>query len=602
MFIEAEHFQNRGGWVVDQQFMDQMGSPYLLAHGLGRKVQDASTTFTVDEDGTYQVWVRTFNWTSPWSDAPGAGRFALTVNGKVLNSDLGTAGKEWMWQKAGSVRLKKNARQMLSLKDMTGFDGRCDAVYLTMDPQAQPPVDLSDLASWRKQKSPKKVTTYPMGQFDLVVVGGGIAGISAAVSAARLGLKVALVQDRPVVGGNNSSEVRVHLGGRIEQGRYPKLGGLQKEFGPLKGGNAQPAANYEDDKKTQWLAKEKNVTQFLGYHMDGVQMDGSRIRSVSALDIYEGNRINIEAPLFADCTGDGSLGFLSGADWTMGREDKSAYGEDMAQDVADDITLGASVQWYSKDMGKKESFPEFSYGLDFNDQSCEKVLMGEWTWETGMNYDMIEDFERIRDYGLMVIYSNWSFLKNHLKDNAKFRTSRLEWVAYVSGKRESRRLLGDYVLKQQDIQGRVFHEDGSFATTWSIDLHDPDPANTVYFPGQEFKSVCVQTSIYAYDVPYRCLYSRNVDNLFMAGRDISVTHVALGTTRVMRTCGMMGEVVGMAASICKKEGVTPRRVYQKHLPALQALMEKGVGGDGIENNQKYNQGSMLIAEGKTIGD
>ena len=260
------------------------------------------------------------------------------------------------------------------------------------------------------------------------------------------------------------------------------------------------------------------------------------------------------------------------------------------------MTMGSSVQWYSVDTGRKTSFPTFSYGVEFNAENCERVTMGEWKWETGMNLDQIRDFERIRDYGLLVIYSTWSFLKNGLKDNAKYRNRELGWVAYVAGKRESRRLLGDYVLKQDDIDKNVFHEDASFTATWDIDLHFPDSLNSVRFPDREFKAATKHIHIYPHAVPYRCLYSRNVDNLFMAGRNISVTHVALGTVRVMRTTGMMGEVVGMAASLCRKYDASPRLIYQKHLGELRRLMREGVGRkERIPNNQKFNQGASLKA-------
>ena len=195
-----------------------------------------------------------------------------------------------------------------------------------------------------------------------------------------------------------------------------------------------------------------------------------------------------------------------------------------------------------------------------------------------------------------MIYSNWSCLKNGLKDNAKYRNRELGWVAYVAGKRESRRLLGDYVLKQDDIDKNVFHEDASFTATWDIDLHFPDSLNSVRFPGREFKAATKHIHIYPHAVPYRCLYSRNVDNLFMAGRNISVTHVALGTVRVMRTTGMMGEVVGMAASLCRKYDASPRLIYQKHLGELRRLMREGVGRkEGIPDNQKFNTGGSLKA-------
>jgi len=366
-----------------------------------------------------------------------------------------------------------------------------------------------------------------------------------------------------------------------------------REFGHSREGNAKPGEYYEDEKKSQFIAGEKNVTLYSNYRAISVDKNGDKIASIIIKNIETGEEKCLAAPLFSDCTGDGTIGYLAGADWTSGRESRAEYGEELAPVKADKMTMGASVQWYSTDTGKKVNFPVFSYGVNFNDSNSEKVTMGEWKWETGMNLDQINDFERIRDYGLMVVYSNWSFLKNELKDNEKYRNRELGWVAYIAGKRESRRLLGDYILKQDDIDKNVFHEDASFSTTWSIDLHFPDPVNAERFPGQEFKAATKHIHIYPYAVPYRCLYSRNVDNLFMAGRDISVTHVALGTVRVMRTTGMMGEVVGMAASLCKKYETTPRKVYQSHLTELKELMGKGLGKTDVPDNQKFNEQKRL---------
>ena len=592
LFVEAENFSNKGGWVVDQQFMDLMGSPYMLAHGMGIPVDDAYTEVTFPEKGEYYVYVRTYNWTSPWKKGGGPGKFSLSVAGKKMTSPLGAEGSAWMWQIAGKVSVK-NLKTVIKLHDLTGFDGRCDAIYFTTEEGKVPPSDMKELEAFRRKALGLPDELPVAGQYDLVVVGAGIAGMSAAVSAARLGCKVALINDRPVVGGNNSSEIRVHLGGRIEEGTYKELGGLQKEFGPEKGGNAQPAEYYEDQKKLDWLANEKNVTLFLNYRAIKVTKDGDKIISVTAKHIENGKELKFEAPLFSDCTGDGTVGYLAGADYRMGREGRDEFGESIAPEKADKMTMGSSVQWYSIDNKKSSPFPDFSYGVEFNDKNCEKVMMGEWTWETGMNYDQINDFERIRDYGMLVVYSNWSYLKNRMKENDQYRNRKLGWVAYVAGKRESRRLMGDYILKEDDITKNVTHEDASFATTWSIDLHWQDPQNSEHFPGNEFKAVTKHILIHPYPVPYRCLYSRNVDNLFMAGRNISVTHVALGTVRVMRTTGMMGEVVGMAASLCKKYGTTPRGVYRSHLDDLKELMKEGVNKKGLPNNQRYNEGGTL---------
>ena len=594
VWVEAESFRDKGGWSVDQQFMDLMGSPYLIAHGMGIPGADAVTTVEFPESGTYHAYVRTFNWVAPWYDGEGPGRFSLRVGKRTLPEVLGNRGREWMWQYAGRVAVRKGPVEV-SLTDLSGFDGRCDAVYFTRDQGDVPPAGSGELAAFRRRMLHIPDTPQRVESFDFVVVGGGIAGMCAAVSASRLGCRVALVNDRPVLGGNNSSEVRVHLGGVIEVGPNKGLGRMIREFGHSRGGNAQPAGNYEDAKKEEFIAAEKNVALFAGCRAVAVNTTGGRIASVVVRHIETGEETLLEAPLFADCTGDGTVGFLAGADFRMGRESRDEFGEELAPAAADRMTMGSSVQWYSVDAGKKTDFPVFSYGLRFDETNCEKVTMGEWKWETGMNLDQIADFERIRDYGLLVVYSNWSFLKNGLRDNGEFRNRELGWVAYVAGKRESRRLLGDYVLKQDDIDKHVFHEDASFATTWDLDLHFPDSLNSVRFPGREFKAATKHVHIYPYAVPYRCLYSRNVDNLFMAGRNISVTHVALGSVRVMRTTGMMGEVVGMAASLCRKYETSPRGVYQRHLDELRSLMREGVGRKDVPDNQRFNQGASLKA-------
>ncbi|MBQ0149800.1 MAG: FAD-dependent oxidoreductase [Bacteroidales bacterium] len=597
VFIETESFSEKGGWSVDQQFMDLMGSPYLIAHGLGKPVADASTTFEVGEAGTYHIYARTFNWVSPWTESEGPGAFKIKVNGKSMKNVLGTTGNQWMWQYAGAVKLKagKNA---IALSDLKGFDGRCDAIWITPEIGDVPPMEVKALEAFRREVGALPKTPADGGKYDLVVVGAGVGGMCAAVSAARLGLKVALINDRPKLGGNNSSEIRVHLGGRIEMDPYPALGRMVREFGHSTFGNAKPAESYEDAKKDAFIANEPNVTLLAPYRAVAVKMSApGMIGSVVIRSIYSGEELEISAPLFSDCTGDGTIGFLAGADWMMGREGKDEFGEELAPEKGDKLTMGSSVQWYSVKGEKKSAFPEFNYGISFTEESCEKVKMGEWTWETGMNYDQIYDFERIRDYGMLVIYSNWSYLKNHYSKKADYSELELGWVAYVAGKRESRRLVGDYILKQDDVDKQVFHEDASFTTSWHFDLHFPDPANTKYFPGAEFKAETKHNPIYPYAVPYRCLYSRNVNNLFMAGRNISVTHVTLGSTRLMRTIGIMGEIVGMAASICKENNTLPRDVYQHHLPELKALMEKGTGkpAEYLPDNQHFNEGGHLKA-------
>lgn len=589
LFVEAESFENKGGWVVDQQFMDCMGSPYLLAHGMGIPVKDASKVVVFPRKGKYSVYVRTYNWTSPWKKGKGAGQFKLDVDGKELTTIAGCVGDKWLWQKLGEININKS-KVVLSLHDITGFDGRCDAIYFTTDGNT-PPTSLSELEQLRKKAIGKQQIENK--KFDFVVVGGGIAGMCAAMSAARQGMMVALINDRPIWGGCNSSDIRVHLGGRIELTPYNNIGNMIKEFGPLKFGNARPAENYMDSKKDEWLKSDKNISLFPNMHVISVKKDGESIKTVVARNIETGLYMEYEAPLFSDCTGDGTLGYLAGAQYMMGREAKSLYNEERAPVEADSMTLGCSVQWYSK-KSVKSVFPEFSFGIIFNEENMQKVTMGEWTWETGMNKNQINDAEYLRDYGLIVIYSNWSYLKNHSSCKKEYEDRCLDWVAYVAGKRESRRIIGDYVLNANDIVDRKVYDDGTASTSWSIDLHSPDPSNSRFFPGNEFISQAIHTIIYPYPVPYRCLYSKNVCNLFMAGRNISVTHIALGTTRVMRTTGMLGEVVGLAASVCKKYNQNPRDVYNYHIDDLKNLMKKGAGKEGLPNNQLYNEGNMLM--------
>jgi len=560
VLVEAESFRDPGGWSLDTQFIEIVGSPYLLAHGLGIPVRDAETTLTLPETGTWRVFVRTKDWVARWN-APGApGRFQLLVNGRPLPVEFGTQGKDWFWQDGGAVEIPA-PEVKLALHDRTGFDGRCDAILFTRSPSYRPPDDPRPLAPWRRELlglPPKPPTEGP---FDLVVVGGGYAGIATALSAARLGCRVALVQDRGILGGNGSSEIRVWSKGNIKTGLYPRLGEIVEEFMDRSPASPGRAEDFGDAKKEAVVRAEKNIALFLHHYAHAVETREDRILAVLAFDTRTGRERRLEGRLFADCTGHGTIGVRAGAHHTIQERGH----------------MGMSNMWRWVEADSPQTFPETPWALplEMGDFPYPAKGKGEWFWETGFDRHPIQDLEYCRDWNLRAVYGAFNAMKNR-GGREKHLNARLEWVAHVGGTRESRQLLGDVVLTQEDIVQKREFPDGCVPTTWDIDLHYPEKKYASKFPEDPFISRAVfgrgVDKKQGYPVPYRCFYSRNVPNLFMAGRHISVTHEALGTVRVQRTTGMMGEVVGKAAALCLRHACLPREVYSRHLEELKQLM------------------------------
>ncbi|WP_294505355.1 FAD-dependent oxidoreductase [uncultured Victivallis sp.] len=579
IFLEAEEFEEPGGWVVDPQSYAQVGSAYLMAHGMGVPVADARTRCRIPESGLWHIWARTRNWVAVWKPDKAAGLFRVAVNGMELPATLGDGSPDWSWRKAGSLRLDAGEIE-LSLHDLNGFNGRCDALYLTTA-ETVPPDEPEELAVFRRRLCGTVVADAPE-EYDLIVVGGGIAGICCAIAAARTDSRVLLIQDRPVPGGCNSSEIRVGMGGFARLEPYPEIGWIVSQIEPVAGSGATyPAEWYEDARKTIAIShlSWNKCRLLLNTRVVGLEMDPEhpkRIAAVIARDLRSGTETRYRAPLFADCTGDAELARRAGCEVMYGREAKSRFHESLAPEQADRLVMGHSVLWYSEKRKEEAPFPELDWALDFDESKVLYVRGGDWEQETGFRRDQIEEIERIRDYGLLAIYSNWSYLKNRSKRSAEWSREALAWVSSCGGKRESCRVIGDLVLTQNDIENHVPYPDATAAMSWNLDLHLPEPANEEQFP-EPFRSCAYHRGIEApYPVPYRCLYARDAENLFLGGRHISVSHVAFSCVRVMRTLGALGEVIGLAATLCRETGSLPRGIYEHHFSELQEKMRRGL--------------------------
>lgn len=561
VFVEAESFEQHGGWKLDTQFIQSMGSPYLLAHGLGRKVEDASTKISIPAAAKYRVWVRTYDWVARWDASPSPGRFRVSIAGRPLSVTFGTEGETWGWQDGGVVQLEEGESE-IRLIDETGFNGRCDCIYLTSELDKTPPPAAGVLSQWRRQQLNLPETPMTKGPYDLVVVGGGYAGMGSAISAARMGCRVALLQDRPVLGGNGSSEVRVWAKGNIRRGKFPRIGEIIEEFADRATKSPGRYEEFGDSLKEQVVRAEPNIDLMLNHHAFAVEMNQQVIRAVKAIDTRTGAEVKIIGDYFADCTGHAWIGSWAEAD----------------REMTPDGRMGMSNMWAWDEQDEPIPFPETPWALplEMEDFPYPRDHHGQWFWESGFDKNPLADAEGIRDWNLRAVFGAFNAMKN--RDGASdHRNAFLTWIAYIGGPRESRRLMGDVVLTEDDVVSKRDFPDGCVPSTWSIDLHYPKQQYAKKFPDNPFISIAVHGKgvdrSYGYPVPYRCFYSRNINNLFMAGRCISVTHEALGTTRVMKTCGMMGEVVGKAASICALNQCSPREVYEKHLDDLLDLVQ-----------------------------
>lgn len=564
ILLEAESFPDKGGWMVDPQFVEQMGSPYLIAHGMGKPVSNAVTEVKIAKKGNYHVWVRTKNWAPGKWDPPG--QFQLLVNGQALDNKLGlTPG--WGWEYAGEVKLKAKVAE-IALADLSGFNGRCDAIYLTQGDE-KPPASGEALANWRKEKLQLPLGPETTRTFDLVITGGGIAGCAAAIAAAEEGLQVALIHDRPVLGGNASSEIRVHT-----LGIYGKFERILKKIDTEHYPNGSPKAKLDQEKRDENVKSYENIHLFLNWRAYDATAEEGVVQYVDARQTATGERIRFKAPLFVDSTGDGWIGYWSGAEYSYGRESVHKYGEAWEEwgelwspEEPDNFVMGSSILWQTRMADLPKSFPEVPWALPVAQDH--EATAGEWYWEFSRNdLHQIEDGEEIRDHMLKAIYGSFY----NAKQVAGNENYELTWVSYLLGKRESRRLIGDHIFTFRDVVEEARFPDSVVVEEREIDVHFQQNLENADKPDFLSKALFYKTD--KYYIPYRSLYSRNINNLFMAGRCFSCSHVGLGGPRVMRTTGQMGAAVGFAAALCKKYGVNPRTIYTDHLEEYINLIER----------------------------
>lgn len=402
---------------------------------------------------------------------------------------------------------------------------------------------------------------------DFVVVGGGMAGVCAAAAAARNGVRTLVVQDRPMFGGNASSEIRMWICGAHGENR--KETGLLEEL-QLENYYYNPLLKYTvwDDVIYSFLRREKNLTMLLNTSVESVETDNGRILSVTGWNLIEYCRYRIRGKLFADCSGDGILR-LSGAKYMQGREARSEFDESHAPETADRKTMGNTILIQLRRTKTHRPFraPEWAYHYteaDLPNRYLHPEGNNFWWMEFGGVRDTISDAEEIRDELYKIAYGVWELIKNH--PDGRGHEWELDWIGSLPGKRESVRFVGDHVLCQKEVEAGGRFPDVVCYGGWTMDDHHPEAIRhpgppTIYHPAPS-----------PFGIPYRSLYSANVDNLFFAGRQASTTHMALSATRVMATAAMMGQAVGTAAALALRYGTTPRGVYEHHIDELQQTL------------------------------
>lgn len=447
-------------------------------------------------------------------------------------------------------------------------------------------------------------------EYEVVIIGGGAAGICAAVAAARNGAKTILVQDRPVLGGNASSEIRVHLNGvnHLEDGHPERETGIIEEFLLLnRFQNPQESFTVWDHVLYDFVTREPNLDLLLNTSAMRANTSNGKIVSAYCYQLTTELEFTIIGKQFIDCSGDGLLAATSGALYRTGREAASEFNEKYAPEEADGWQMGGTVLLSSKDMGRPIPFEPPSFVLKYDAEKSHKgrklipFVEGFWWVELGSEDDIIADYEDNRHKLMGYAYGVW----DHVKNSGKFPEAEnfaLDWVCSLPGKRESRRFIGDFVLSEGDLLGNRHFEDAVAFGGWSLDEHNPGGIENLAEPPSYFHERFAEV----YQIPFRSLYSKNVSNLLFAGRNISQTHMALSSSRIMATCALEGQAVGTAAALCVKHDVLPRGISEKHINELQeqlmrddAFIPKRSANDPKDLAKKA---SLIFASSTLSGD
>lgn len=597
IWIDAVEFNDYGGFILETQFVREMGQAYLMANGVGESVNPATTAFVTSEDGYYRIYVRTKNWISDYNPDG----IVVEVDGIRSEHICAEAHiKDWYFEIAGDFELKKG-EHILKIYDTKGWFGRFACVVITNDYDFTPPKEIHMLKKQRAEIKRLEIKTEYMGYYDTIIVGGGVGGIVAAITCARYGLKTALINDRPLLGGNASDEANVTLEGSAHRGYHET--GVVFELKTYRHKNALTWSQTFE----RFTKQEKNLDVFSNMLLIDAVTDNNRITDVFTINTLSQEEYKFTSDYYVDATGDGWLGYYAGAQYRMGREAKFQHNESFAPILADGCTMSGSATapgnknntvcgYYAEERNSAIDFkaPEWAFKLPEKDELGRVPTMieiGEWWLEMPNDYDDLFENEYVRDSMIRMSVGYFDWLKNSWADREKARNYQLVKLGTYNAKRETRRLIGDYILTENDyVENRKYFDSIGYCG-WKIDVHHPSGI----FSGKK-GAFTSNKKIPISPIPFGALYSKNIENLMMVGRCISVTHLGLGPVRVQLTIGTMGQAVGTAAYLCKKWNTTPRGVRDGYIDELQQLLLKdGMNIPYVENHDVNDLALQAVA-------